>query len=56
MPFCQLPMCMGMPCVSGVHRRVVEGSGVGSPGCVVFFSFMCMETELCCGQLQCSCY
>ena len=26
-----------MPRVSGVHRRVVEGSGVGSPGCVVFF-------------------
>ena len=25
-----------MPCVSsGVHRRVVEGSGMGSPGCVV---------------------
>ena len=24
-----------MPCVSGVHRRAVEGSGVGNPGCVV---------------------
>ena len=24
-----------MFCVSGVHRRVVEGRGVGSPGCVV---------------------
>ena len=24
-----------MPCVSGVHRRVMEGSGVGSAGCVV---------------------
>ena len=24
-----------MFCVSGVHRRVVEGRRVGSPGCVV---------------------
>ena len=24
-----------MFCVIGVHRRVVEGRGVGSPGCVV---------------------
>ena len=24
-----------MFCVSGVHMRVVEGRGVGSPGCVV---------------------
>ena len=22
---------------SGMHRRVMEGSGLGSPGCVVFF-------------------
>ena len=42
MPFCQLPMCMGMPCVSSVHRRVVEGRGVGNPGCVVFFFLLCV--------------
>ena len=24
-----------MPCVSCVHRRVAEGSGLGSAGCVV---------------------
>ena len=36
-----------MPCVSGVHRRVVEGSEVGSPGCVVHV-YVYMETELCC--------
>ena len=34
-PFCQLCLVF-----SGVHRRVVEGSGLGSPGCVVFFFIM----------------
>ena len=32
----------------------MEGSGVGSGGYVVHL--MCMESELCCGLLQSSCY
>ena len=40
--------------VSCVQRRVVEGSGVGSGGCVVHFDVH--GSELCCGLLQCSCY
>ena len=31
----------------------MEGSGEGSGGCVVHL--MCLESELCCGLLQCSC-
>ena len=40
--------------VSCVQRRVVEGSGVGSGGCVVHFDVH--GSELCCGLLQCSSY
>ena len=32
----------------------MEGSGVGSGGCVVHFDVH--GSELCCGLLQCSCY
>ena len=35
-----------------VHRRVVEGSGVGSSGCVVHM-LICVESESCCEWLQC---
>ena len=44
-----------MPCVCCVHRRVVEGSGVGSAGCVVHVDVH-RESEFCCGWLQLSCY
>ena len=43
-PFCQLCLV--------VHRKVVEGSGVGSAGCVVHVEVRCMESELCCGWLH----
>ena len=36
-----------MPCVCCVYKRVVEGSGVGSAGCVMHVD-MCMECQLCC--------
>ena len=40
--------------VSCVQRRVVEGSGDSSGGCVVHFDVH--GSELCCGMLQCSCF
>ena len=39
--------------VGCVQRGVVEGSGVGSGGCVVLFDVH--GSELCCWWLQCSC-
>ena len=36
-----------MPCVCCVYKRVVEGSGVGSAGCVMHVD-MRMECQLCC--------
>ena len=53
--------------VSCVQRRVVKGNGVDSGGCVVHVLafigeslgtrlLMSMESELCCGLMQCSCY
>ena len=39
--------------VSGVQGRVVEGSQVGSRGCVVHVD---VHGELCCRLLQWSCY
>ena len=41
-----------MLCVCCVQRRVVEGSGVGSGGCVVHFMYT--KSVECCGLLQCS--
>ena len=46
-PFFQLCLVF----VSCVHRRIVEGSGVDSAGCVVH-----VNSELCCGWLQNNCY
>ena len=39
--------------VSCVQRRVVEGSGVGSAGCIAYVDGI--GSELCCGWLQCTC-
>ena len=36
-----------------MHKRVVQGSGVGSARCVVHVD---VHGELYCGWLQCSCY
>jgi len=51
-PLTQIILCYLF--VSCVQRKVVEGSGVGSGGCVVHFDVH--GSELCCGLLQCSCY
>ena len=48
---CHFANCNYFVFVSCVHRRVLEGSGVG-----VEYMLMCIESELCCGWLQCSCY
>ena len=41
-----------------MHRRVVEGSGVGSAGFVMHVDVHVdlLESELCCGLLQSNCY
>ena len=47
-----------MPCVSGVHRRAVEGSGVGNPGCVVHVYMYGDRVMLWIAVIgcECSCY
>ena len=45
--------CASLPCVSSVHRRVIEGSGLGSAGCVGHVDVHALRVSC---VVDCNCY